>query len=186
MNVIEEIKRINEVELQQGLVNTSASWHCKYANSAWIYLGNLPHELTEGDVLCVLSQFGEVRLIWTVSVFSTLLLVENALLLEWHHALYASTSNMASINLASCRIFQKRTISLNMKIYWIREASRDIVRASVAFNSSNFSSYCCLCISFAPCAGRRCEFGKGWGNRKVEGIWFSKVWRCSKLYSLSR
>jgi hypothetical protein len=50
MNVIEEIKRINEIELSKGITNTNASWHCKYANSAWIYIGNIPHNLTEGNV----------------------------------------------------------------------------------------------------------------------------------------
>lgn len=61
MNVIEEIKRINELELSKGITNTSASWHSKYANSAWIYIGNIPNTLTEGDVICVFSQFGEVE-----------------------------------------------------------------------------------------------------------------------------
>ena len=60
MNVINEIIRINEEELKKGYVNTPATWHSKYANSAWIYMGNLPHELTEGDVLCVMSQWGEI------------------------------------------------------------------------------------------------------------------------------
>mmetsp|Transcript_6088 Transcript_6088/g.8889 ORF Transcript_6088/g.8889 Transcript_6088/m.8889 type:complete len:237 (-) Transcript_6088:415-1125(-) len=61
MNVIEEIKRINETELSKGLTNTAASWHSKYANSAWLYIGNIPNTLTEGDVICVFSQFGEVE-----------------------------------------------------------------------------------------------------------------------------
>ena len=61
MNVIEEIKRINKVELENGSVNTSASWHSKYAESAWVYVGNLPLQLTEGDIICVMSQWGEVE-----------------------------------------------------------------------------------------------------------------------------
>mmetsp|Transcript_14972 Transcript_14972/g.31745 ORF Transcript_14972/g.31745 Transcript_14972/m.31745 type:complete len:244 (-) Transcript_14972:102-833(-) len=61
MNVIAEIQRINDLELQKGLAHTSASWHTKYKDSAWIYAGNLPHELTEGDVLCILSQYGEIE-----------------------------------------------------------------------------------------------------------------------------
>jgi RNA-binding motif protein, X-linked 2 len=61
MNVIAEIQRINEYELEKGLVGTAASWHAKYADSAWVYVGNLPLNLTEGDVICILSQFGEVR-----------------------------------------------------------------------------------------------------------------------------
>jgi RNA-binding motif X-linked protein 2 len=60
MNVINEIQRINELELEKGLVGTSASWHSKYAASAWVYVGNLPINLTEGDVVCIMSQYGEV------------------------------------------------------------------------------------------------------------------------------
>ena len=60
MNVIEEIKRINKLELQNGVVNTSASWHDKYKQSAWVYVGNLPKQLSEGDILAVMSQWGEI------------------------------------------------------------------------------------------------------------------------------
>jgi RNA-binding motif X-linked protein 2 len=63
MNVIAEIQRINDYELEKGLVGTAASWHTKYADSAWVYVGNLPLNLTEGDVICILSQFGEVRVV---------------------------------------------------------------------------------------------------------------------------
>ena len=60
MNSIREIEKINQQELDRGIAGTSASWHSKYANSAWCYLGNLDHQLSEGDILCVMSQFGEV------------------------------------------------------------------------------------------------------------------------------
>ncbi|DBA03129.1 TPA: hypothetical protein N0F65_003376 [Lagenidium giganteum] len=60
MNVIAEIQRINERELEMG-VPYEASWHQKYKESAWVYVGGLPYELTEGDVLCVMSQFGEIE-----------------------------------------------------------------------------------------------------------------------------
>lgn len=61
MNVVAEIQRINDLELEKGLTHTSASWHTKYKESAWIYAGNLPNNLTEGDVLCILSQYGEIE-----------------------------------------------------------------------------------------------------------------------------
>lgn len=61
MNSIREILQINEQELQRGLAGTPASWHAKYAKSAWVYLGNLDHALTEGDIICVLSQYGEIE-----------------------------------------------------------------------------------------------------------------------------
>lgn len=60
MNSIKAIKRINERELEQRL-SGKASWHNEYRDSAWIYAGGFPYDLTEGDVLCVLSQWGEVE-----------------------------------------------------------------------------------------------------------------------------
>jgi RNA-binding motif X-linked protein 2 len=61
MNTIREIQKINDQELAMGIAGTPASWHAKYAKSAWIYVGNLDHTLTEGDVICVLSQYGEIE-----------------------------------------------------------------------------------------------------------------------------
>lgn len=61
MNTIREIEKINKEELDRGIAGTSASWHTKYSKSAWVYVGNLDHELTEGDIICVMSQYGEVR-----------------------------------------------------------------------------------------------------------------------------
>eukprot|EP00904_Undaria_pinnatifida_P004248 jgi/Undpi1/13824/HiC_scaffold_9.g03475.m1 len=60
MNVIQEIKRINERELQQG-VSSKASWHHEYKDSAWVFAGGFPYDLTEGDLLCVMSQWGEIE-----------------------------------------------------------------------------------------------------------------------------
>ncbi len=60
MNIINEILRINNLELEKGLTYTSGSWHSQYRNSSWVYAGNLPLNLTEGDVICILSQYGEI------------------------------------------------------------------------------------------------------------------------------
>ena len=60
MNQIREIQRINDEELSRGLAGTSASWHAKYAHSAWCFVGNLDLKLTEGDVIAVLSEYGEI------------------------------------------------------------------------------------------------------------------------------
>lgn len=60
MNVIQEIKRINERELEQG-VSGKASWHYEYKDSAWVFAGGFPYDLTEGDILCVMSQWGEIE-----------------------------------------------------------------------------------------------------------------------------
>ncbi|KAL7523682.1 hypothetical protein ACHAXR_000541, partial [Thalassiosira sp. AJA248-18] len=55
------IQRINDLELEKGLTHTSASWHTKYKDSAWVYAGNLPLDLTESDILCISSQYGEIE-----------------------------------------------------------------------------------------------------------------------------
>ncbi|KAJ2012457.1 RNA-binding protein Cwf29 [Coemansia sp. IMI 209128] len=60
MNVVQEIRRINESESRQGSSGGTASWHDEYKDSAYIFAGGLPFDLTEGDVICVFSQFGEI------------------------------------------------------------------------------------------------------------------------------
>jgi RNA-binding motif X-linked protein 2 len=62
MNVIKEIERITASELEAGIFGglSKGSWHEKYKDSAWVYVGGLPFELTEGDVICVMSQWGEI------------------------------------------------------------------------------------------------------------------------------
>ena len=63
MNVVKEIERITALELSNGIIGgvTNGSWHDKYKNSAWVYLGGLSTELTEGDIICVMSQWGEIE-----------------------------------------------------------------------------------------------------------------------------
>ncbi|PBK93773.1 hypothetical protein ARMGADRAFT_965391 [Armillaria gallica] len=57
MNVVREINAINEAELRLGV---AGSWHDTYKDSAYIYVGGLNYELTEGDVITIFSQYGEV------------------------------------------------------------------------------------------------------------------------------
>lgn len=57
MNNIKQTQRLNERELEEGIAGTSASWHADYKNSAWVYIGGLNYKLSEGDVLCVFSQY---------------------------------------------------------------------------------------------------------------------------------
>ncbi|KAJ3120752.1 hypothetical protein HK098_004265 [Nowakowskiella sp. JEL0407] len=59
MNVIKEIQRINEKELQHGL-HESGSWHDTYKDSAYVYAGGLPFNMSEGDIIAVFAQYGEV------------------------------------------------------------------------------------------------------------------------------
>lgn len=60
MNVVKEIQRINEAELKRG-VPENQSWHADYKDSAWVFVGGLPYNLTEGDIICVFSQWGEIE-----------------------------------------------------------------------------------------------------------------------------
>uniref|UniRef100_G3RJ69 RNA-binding motif protein, X-linked 2 n=1 Tax=Gorilla gorilla gorilla TaxID=9595 RepID=G3RJ69_GORGO len=53
------INKLNEGEVQLGVAD-KVSWHSEYKDSAWIFLGGLPYELTEGDIICVFSQYGEI------------------------------------------------------------------------------------------------------------------------------
>ncbi|XP_069000071.1 RNA-binding motif protein, X-linked 2 isoform X1 [Embiotoca jacksoni] len=53
------INELNEREADLG-INDSVSWHTEYKESAWIFIGGFPYELTEGDLICVFSQYGEI------------------------------------------------------------------------------------------------------------------------------
>ncbi|CUT99566.1 RNA binding motif protein 2 [Echinococcus multilocularis] len=63
MNPITQTKNqnaMNERELHLGYTGTESSWHRQYRDSAWIFVGGLSYDLTEGDVICVFSQYGEI------------------------------------------------------------------------------------------------------------------------------
>ncbi|CAI9612963.1 unnamed protein product, partial [Staurois parvus] len=62
MNPLTKVKLINELNDREARlgVKDSVSWHQDYRDSAWIFMGGLPYELTEGDIICVFSQYGEV------------------------------------------------------------------------------------------------------------------------------
>ncbi|TPX34995.1 hypothetical protein SmJEL517_g02498 [Synchytrium microbalum] len=59
ISVIKEIERINAQELFRDL-SESSSWHAHYQDSAYVYAGNIPYDLNEGDVIAVFSQWGEI------------------------------------------------------------------------------------------------------------------------------
>ncbi|KAG9303825.1 hypothetical protein G9A89_018722 [Geosiphon pyriformis] len=59
MNVTKEILRINAREADRN-ISISGSWHSQYKDSSYIFIGNIPFELTEGDIICVFSQYGEI------------------------------------------------------------------------------------------------------------------------------
>ncbi|KAH9943191.1 uncharacterized protein BXZ73DRAFT_40667, partial [Epithele typhae] len=56
-SVVREINKINEKELE---LDSKGSWHDEYKDSAYIFVGGLPRELTEGDVITIFSQYGEI------------------------------------------------------------------------------------------------------------------------------
>ncbi|KAI1922755.1 RNA-binding protein Cwf29 [Ophidiomyces ophidiicola] len=58
MNSIRQIQALNKRELENA-VSSEASWHADYRDTAYIYIGGLPYDLSEGDILTIFSQFGE-------------------------------------------------------------------------------------------------------------------------------
>jgi len=80
MNNIRVIEKLNQRELEAGVVCStpnppprtrvsnclltwskplSASWHTDWSDTAYVYIGGLPYELSEGDIITIFSQFGE-------------------------------------------------------------------------------------------------------------------------------
>eukprot|EP00899_Mesostigma_viride_P005492 jgi/Mesvir1/14944/Mv14620-RA.1 len=62
MNYLTQVKNTQKataLEVSKGL-SDDASWHAKYKDSAYVYAGALPFQLTEGDLLAVFSQYGEI------------------------------------------------------------------------------------------------------------------------------
>lgn len=56
---IRNTQKATKREIEAGIHDT-ASWHAQYKHSAYIFSGGLDYDLTEGDLLAVFSQFGEV------------------------------------------------------------------------------------------------------------------------------
>lgn len=59
MNKIQHIQRITQKELQS-LTSLKASWHYDYRDSAFVFVGGLNYSINEGDLVTILSQFGEI------------------------------------------------------------------------------------------------------------------------------
>ncbi|RMZ80560.1 hypothetical protein DV737_g2936, partial [Chaetothyriales sp. CBS 132003] len=57
MNAIRQTALLNKRELENA-TPPSASWHADYRDTAWVYVGGLPLDLSEGDVITIFSQFG--------------------------------------------------------------------------------------------------------------------------------
>ncbi|KAF3066074.1 RNA-binding motif protein, X-linked 2 [Trichoderma lentiforme] len=68
MNQIRAIQALNKKEIENGMRQNAeltcrsspdASWHVDYRDTAFVYFGGLPYELSEGDIITIFSQFGE-------------------------------------------------------------------------------------------------------------------------------
>lgn len=58
MNTIREIQSLNKREIENN-VSIGGSWHRDFDDTAYIYIGGLPFDLSEGDVIAIFSQYGE-------------------------------------------------------------------------------------------------------------------------------
>lgn len=56
---VNQTKNLGELELKEGYEGHH-SWHNQFKDSAYIYIGGLHTGLTEGDVIIMFSQFGEI------------------------------------------------------------------------------------------------------------------------------
>ncbi|KAI9889590.1 MAG: hypothetical protein M1814_005193 [Vezdaea aestivalis] len=58
MNKVRQVAQLNQRELDN-VIQPEASWHADYRDTAYIYIGGLPFEASEGDVVQIFSQYGE-------------------------------------------------------------------------------------------------------------------------------
>lgn len=59
LTLVKRTQKINEEEAKLG-ISEQASWHAKYHDSAYVFVGGVPFDLTEGDLLAVFAQYGEL------------------------------------------------------------------------------------------------------------------------------
>ncbi|XP_023017441.2 RNA-binding motif protein, X-linked 2 isoform X1 [Leptinotarsa decemlineata] len=60
MNPLTNMKNVLKLSEQELRTKNKTSWHDQYKDSAWIFVGGLPYDLSEGDIICIFSQYGEV------------------------------------------------------------------------------------------------------------------------------
>ncbi|KAL8498815.1 hypothetical protein ACS0TY_021956 [Phlomoides rotata] len=56
LTLVKRIQNINKKESNLGL-SEEASWHAKYKDSAYVFVGGIPFDLTEGDLLAMFAQY---------------------------------------------------------------------------------------------------------------------------------
>ncbi|XP_037950176.1 RNA-binding motif protein, X-linked 2 isoform X2 [Teleopsis dalmanni] len=60
MNPLTNMKNVLKLSENELKHNLKSSWHDLYADSAWIFVGGFSYSLSEGDLICVFSQYGEI------------------------------------------------------------------------------------------------------------------------------
>lgn len=55
LTLVKRTQKINEEEAKLG-ISEQASWHAKYNDSAYVFVGGIPFDLTEGDLIAVFAQ----------------------------------------------------------------------------------------------------------------------------------
>lgn len=56
---IKNTQKISREEIAAGY-SDSQSWHARFKHSAYVFAGGLPYVLTDGDLLAIFSQYGEI------------------------------------------------------------------------------------------------------------------------------
>lgn len=58
MNPLTQVKRTQIINQKEALlgIGEDASWHAKFKDSAYVYVGGVPFDLTEGDLLAIFAQ----------------------------------------------------------------------------------------------------------------------------------
>jgi RNA recognition motif-containing protein len=58
MNPLTQVKNTQKITAREQAsgISDQGSWHAKYKDSAYVYVGGLPFDLTEGDLLAVFAQ----------------------------------------------------------------------------------------------------------------------------------
>ncbi|KAL9258038.1 Zinc finger CCCH domain-containing protein [Drosera capensis] len=54
LTLVKRIQKINSKEADLG-ISDEASWHAKYKGSAYVFVGCVPYDLTEGDLFPVFA-----------------------------------------------------------------------------------------------------------------------------------
>jgi len=59
MNPLTLVKRTQNINAREAAlgIGEQASWHTKYKDSAYVFVGGIPFDLTEGDLLAVFAQY---------------------------------------------------------------------------------------------------------------------------------